>query len=200
MFSYGGLMVLAPETTTLNVLLQLNFLSIAAGRLHEMMWTWSTGLVSGSPRRKFQSFIFKAPYTIISFALALLPTRLRGFATSDINIEANGKIVARQGFWKRFGWFLLDPHTGVVVSFCGSIGVSLWRAFRDYNGGMNLNQSIRTSFHSLSLLPDSDVRRDSDCAAHYRLAVDDLDRHFSRVLYSFVRPWVIIQERQANNI
>lgn len=145
MFSYGGLLVLASDTTSLNVLLQLNFLAIVTGRLHEIMWTWSTGLVSGSPRRKFQTFIFKAPYTIVSFLFALLPTRLRGFSKSDIDIAVRSKIAARQGFWERLGWFLLDPHTGFLVSFCGSVGVCLWRAFRDFNGGMNLNQSIRTS-------------------------------------------------------
>lgn len=112
-------------------------------RLHEFMWTWSTGLAS--PRREFQKWIFFAPYQGISILLLMLPSWLGGYVKGDIKLGSTPVTNVRPKLSKRIWWTLLDPHTSVVCSFLGSIGVAIWRATRDYERGtVNVNQTART--------------------------------------------------------
>jgi hypothetical protein len=131
LFSYGGILVLTPDAKDLNLLLQSALLAITLSRLHDLVFSWSTG--QPSPRRAFQAAIFAAPYHAISLLRLILPSWMGGYSSSSENAapEAEGDV---PGFWKRLGWWIIDPHTGACFSFLSAVGVALWRAIKDYDG------------------------------------------------------------------
>lgn len=139
-------MVLTPSYAELNLLLQYTLAMVALDRLHEYVYTTSTG--RPSPRRVFQAWIFKAPYQGISLALLILPSWLGGYSVPGSSLSGQGvEPVVRPGMAKRIGWLILDPHSGVAFSFLGSIGVCVYRAFKDYeHGTVDANQTAREFF------------------------------------------------------
>ena len=131
LFSYGGILVLTPDAQDLNLLLQSALLAITLSRVHDLVFSWSTG--QPSPRRAFQAAIFAAPYHAIAILRLILPSWMGGYSSGVEQAvqEAEG---ATPGFWKRVGWWLIDPHTGACFSFLSAVGVALWRAIKDYDG------------------------------------------------------------------
>ncbi|ORY91777.1 hypothetical protein BCR35DRAFT_316900 [Leucosporidium creatinivorum] len=133
MFSFGGILVLTPNLDNLNLLLKSALIMLLLNRLHEFLWSWSTG--QPSPRRIFQSWIFASPYQGVALIRMILPVWLGGYARgSDIDINAVSAQV-RPSFAKRLGWLLIDPHTNIGASFLASVGVAIWRVVKDYEHG-----------------------------------------------------------------
>ncbi|KAG0662405.1 hypothetical protein C6P46_003351 [Rhodotorula mucilaginosa] len=135
MFTFGGILVLTPSLSNLNHLLQATLVMIALHKLHEFLWTWSTGLPS--PRRALQAWIFAAPYQGVALLRLALPARLGGYKqrTSDLDIN---KVVARPQrptVWARLGWFVLDPLVSTMFAFLAAFGVAIWRIVRDHERG-----------------------------------------------------------------
>lgn len=131
LFSYGGILVLTPDAKDLNLLLQSALLAVTLSRVHDLVFSWSTG--QPSPRRCFQAAIFAAPYHAISLLRLILPSWMGGYSSSSENAVPDAEGVA-PGFWKRLGWWVIDPHTGACFSFLSAVGVALWRAIKDYDG------------------------------------------------------------------
>lgn len=134
MFSFGGILVLTPNLRQLNRLLQATLVMLVLQRVHEFVWTWSTGLPS--PRRSFQSWIFSAPYNAFAILRLILPRQLGGYARgSDLDINETIAVPQRQVWWKRLFWFVCDPHAGTMFAFVAALGVAIWRIARDYERG-----------------------------------------------------------------
>ncbi|KAK4706081.1 hypothetical protein P7C70_g120, partial [Phenoliferia sp. Uapishka_3] len=143
MFTYGGLLVLTPNLASLNVLLQACLVMLVTASLHDLVWTWSTGL--SSPRRKLQAWVFSAPYEGVALLRVLLPSWLGGYSRGgDIDFNAASEAV-RPTIWKRIGWLIIDPHSDVIFAFAGSIGIAIFRAVRDYeHGTVDVHQTALT--------------------------------------------------------
>ncbi|BGP38888.1 hypothetical protein JCM10449v2_002826 [Rhodotorula kratochvilovae] len=135
MFSFGGILVLTPNLSNLNRLLQVTLVMILLHKLHEALWCWSTGLPS--PRRALQAWIFAAPYQGIALLRLVLPRRLGGYKsrTSDLDINEVISHPARDPWYKRMLWFALDPLVSTMFAFCVAIGVAIWRVTKDYEHG-----------------------------------------------------------------
>lgn len=160
-------------------------------RVHEFVWTWSTGLLS--PRRSFQSWIFSAPYNAFAILRLILPRQLGGYARgTDLDINETIAVPQRQVWWKRVFWFVCDPHAGTMFAFVAALGVAIWRIARDYERGtVDPHQTARTlSFSILSirfrLLTMASLHIRSHCFAHCRLAKSSLARIRFRSFRSFV--------------
>lgn len=127
------ILVLSPDLANLRILLVVTLVMVTLSRLHELVWSWSTG--QPSPRRAFQAWIFGAPYQGVAILRMLLPVWLGGYARgSDLDINAASS-TQRPPFIKRLGWLVIDPHTGMLVAFLSSVGVAIWRIVRDYERG-----------------------------------------------------------------
>ncbi|GAA5954985.1 hypothetical protein JCM3765_003152 [Sporobolomyces pararoseus] len=134
MFSFGGILVLTPNLRQLNQLLQATLVMLVLQRVHEFVWTWSTGLLS--PRRSFQSWIFSAPYNAFAILRLILPRQLGGYARgTDLDINETIAVPQRQVWWKRLFWFVCDPHAGTMFAFVAALGVAIWRIVRDFERG-----------------------------------------------------------------
>ncbi|GAA6008840.1 hypothetical protein JCM11491_003803 [Sporobolomyces phaffii] len=134
MFSFGGILVLTPNLRQLNRLLQATLVMLVLQRVHEFVWTWSTGLPS--PRRAFQSWIFAAPYNAFAILRLVLPRQLGGYARgTDLDINETIAVPERQVWWKRVFWFVCDPHAGTMFAFVAALGVAIWRIARDFERG-----------------------------------------------------------------
>ena len=148
------ILVLTPSLSNLNHLLQATLVMIALHKLHEFLWTWSTGLPS--PRRALQAWIFAAPYQGVALLRLALPARLGGYKqrTSDLDIN---KVVARPQrptVWARLGWFVLDPLVSTMFAFLAAFGVAIWRIVRDHERGtIDSHQTARVSTVGLLPLP-----------------------------------------------
>lgn len=135
MFTFGGILVLTPSLTNLNHLLQATLVMIGLHKIHELLWTWSTGLPS--PRRALQAWIFAAPYQGVALLRLALPARLGGYKqrTSDLDISTVVAHPQRPTGWVRFGWFVIDPLVSTMFAFLGAFGVAIWRIVRDHERG-----------------------------------------------------------------
>ncbi|GJN89916.1 hypothetical protein Rhopal_002905-T1 [Rhodotorula paludigena] len=135
MFSFGGILVLTPNLSNLNRLLQMTLVMIILHKLHEALWCWSTGLPS--PRRAFQAWCFAAPYQGIALLRLILPRRLGGYKqrTSDLDINPVISHPSRDPWHKRALWFIIDPLVGTAIAFTGALGVAIWRIVKDYEHG-----------------------------------------------------------------
>ncbi|GAA5893362.1 uncharacterized protein JCM6883_007642 [Sporobolomyces salmoneus] len=134
MFSFGGILVLTPNLRELNKLLQATLVMLVLQRVHEFVWTYSTGLPS--PRRSFQSWIFSAPYNAFAIVRLILPRQLGGYLRgTDLDINETIAVPERQVWWKRGLWFICDPHVGTMFAFVAALGVAVWRIARDYERG-----------------------------------------------------------------
>lgn len=154
------LMVLTPNLDSLNILLQACLIMLATASLHDLVWTWSTGLPS--PRRKFQAWVFTGPYEAVALFRMILPTWLGGYVRGS-DIDVNSVLVpARPPFSKRFMWLVLDPHSGVLFVFAGSIGVSIWRAVREHRAGRVDTHQTACAFLLLFPLRFSSQAADAD--------------------------------------
>ncbi|GAA5825664.1 hypothetical protein JCM3770_005986 [Rhodotorula araucariae] len=135
MFSFGGILVLTPNLGNLNRLLQVTLIMIVLQKVHEALWCWSTGLPS--PRRALQAWIFAAPYQGIALVRLVLPRRLGGYKTRTSDLDINEVIShpARDPWFKRMLWFVLDPLVSTMFAFLVAIGVAIWRVSKDYEHG-----------------------------------------------------------------
>ncbi|GAA5861864.1 hypothetical protein JCM8547_008578 [Rhodosporidiobolus lusitaniae] len=134
MFSFGGILVLTPNLTNLNHLLQATLLMLLLSKLHEALWCWSTGLPS--PRRSLQAWIFAAPYQGFALIRLILPTKLGGFKRgTDLDINEVIAHPEREVWYKRVLWFALDPNAGTMFAFLAALGVAIWRIVKDYEHG-----------------------------------------------------------------
>ncbi|BGO90549.1 hypothetical protein NBRC10512_005268 [Rhodotorula toruloides] len=135
MFSFGGILVLTPSLSNLNRMLQVTLIMILLHKLHEVVWCWSTGLPS--PRRAFQAWIFAAPYQGFALLRLILPRWLGGYKqrTSDIDINEVITHPIRDPWYKRLGWFVLDPLVSTMFAFLGALGIAIWRIVKDYERG-----------------------------------------------------------------
>lgn len=128
MFCLLQIMVLVSSRSNLNLLLQYTLIMVFCDRLHEFVFSLSSG--RPSPRRVFQTWIFSAPYQSASILFLILPSWLGGYKNRGEAIRSSEPV--RLAWWKRVGWLILDPHSGVMLSFAGSIGVGIWRAIENY--------------------------------------------------------------------
>ncbi|GAA5851994.1 hypothetical protein JCM9279_007051 [Rhodotorula babjevae] len=135
MFTFGGILVLTPNLSNLNRLLQVTLIMILLHKLHEAVWCWSTGLPS--PRRVLQAWIFAAPYQGVALARLILPRRLGGYKarTSDLDINEVVAHPVREKWYKRLGWAAIDPLVSTMFAFLAAFGVAIWRIVRDYEHG-----------------------------------------------------------------
>ncbi|GAA6024201.1 hypothetical protein JCM10207_006779 [Rhodosporidiobolus poonsookiae] len=134
MFSFGGILVLTPNLHNLNNLLLATLLMLVLSKVHEALWTWSTG--SPSPRRSLQAWIFAAPYQGFALVRLALPQRLGGYKRgTDLDINEVIAHPAREAWYKRLFFFALDPHAGTMFAFLAAVGVAIWRIVRDYERG-----------------------------------------------------------------
>ncbi|GAA5868807.1 hypothetical protein JCM3774_003903 [Rhodotorula dairenensis] len=135
MFTFGGILVLTPSLSNLNRLLQATLVMIGLHKLHELLWTWSTGLPS--PRRALQAWIFAAPYQGFALVRLALPARLGGYKqrTSDLDINQVVARPQRPTVRSRLLWFVLDPLVSTMFAFLAAFGVAIWRIVRDYERG-----------------------------------------------------------------
>ncbi|GAA6041858.1 hypothetical protein JCM8097_004510 [Rhodosporidiobolus ruineniae] len=134
MFSFGGILVLTPNLSNLNHLLQLTLLMLLLSKVHEALWCWSTGLPS--PRRSMQTWIFAAPYQGFALVRLFLPRKLGGYKRgTDLDINEVIAHPVREKWYKRLLWFALDPLVGTVFAFLGALGVAIWRIVKDYEHG-----------------------------------------------------------------
>ncbi|KAL8276781.1 hypothetical protein RQP46_010837 [Phenoliferia psychrophenolica] len=143
MFTYGGLLILTPNLASLNALLLSCLIMLITASLHDLTWTWSTGLPS--PRRKLQAWVFSAPYEAVALLRLLLPTWVGGYSRgSDMDLTSVAD-PQRPSLWKRIGWLVIDPHSDVIFAFAASIGVTVWRATRDHaKGTVDVHQTALT--------------------------------------------------------
>ncbi|GAA5986396.1 hypothetical protein JCM10908_003736 [Rhodotorula pacifica] len=135
MFTFGGILVLTPSLSNLNRLLQATLVMIALHKLHELLWTWSTGLPS--PRRALQAWIFAAPYQGFALLRLALPARLGGYKQRSSDLDINEVVTRpqRPTFWVRLLWFVVDPLVSTMFAFLAAFGVALWRIIRDHERG-----------------------------------------------------------------
>lgn len=171
MFSFGGvrlqtsvirtseltilapqILVLTPNLSNLNRLLQMTLVMILLHKLHEALWCWSTGLPS--PRRAFQAWCFAAPYQGIALLRLILPRRLGGYKqrTSDLDINPVISHPSRDPWHKRALWFIIDPLVGTAIAFTGALGVAVWRIVKDYEHGTIDEHQTACAFLPPSLL------------------------------------------------
>ncbi|GAA5834224.1 hypothetical protein JCM11251_000575 [Rhodosporidiobolus azoricus] len=134
MFSFGGILVLTPNLTNLNHLLQATLLMLLLSKLHESLWCWSTGLPS--PRRSLQTWIFAAPYQGFALVRLFLPRKLGGYRRgTDLDINEVIAHPEREIWYKRVFWFALDPMAGTMFGFLAALGVAIWRIVKEYEHG-----------------------------------------------------------------
>lgn len=174
------ILVLTPSLSNLNRLLQATLVMVGLHKLHELLWTWSTGLPS--PRRALQAWIFAAPYQGFALLRLALPARLGGYKqrTSDLDINQVVARPQRPTAWSRLGWFVLDPLVSTMFAFLAAFGVAIWRIVRDHERGtIDAHQTARASSASLpNLVAPAEPTADSSqlllprshCAADDRLA------------------------------
>lgn len=176
LFSSSQIIVLTPNLASLNLLLQACLFMLATTALHELVWSWTTGLPS--PRRDLQAWVFAAPYQTVALIRMFLPTWLGGYSrSSDIELNVTAASV-RPPFYTRLWWLFIDPHSGVLFAFIAAIGIAIWRATKDYeHGTVDINQTACMFFSPLrfeSMDWILTVSFDSNDTSYRCMAIDDL--------------------------